>query len=114
MNHATTAQPTPSGMMSAAEGAELRRQIADLTKRLEEALRELAAMKASKIDWRWGITTAIALVLLVLSVMDSGFDQVNKGIKSLETRLGSIESLLMGVETPQPAVYHPTHYPAVP
>ena len=127
MNHATT-QPVPTGMISVAEAAELRRQIAELTRRLEEALRELAVVKSSKIDWKWGITTAIALVALVLSItnlnLNAGLMQVNTRLGDAnenvnqrfddqDKRLGNIERLLMEGRS-QTAVYYPTLYPAVP
>ena len=122
MNHATTAQPTPTGMMSAAEGAELRRQIADLTRRLEEALRELAAVKAGKMDTQWGVkvggglfvfTFGLLLLLLVdgrerLVRLEEGQAAIKALLEKETSQVVSESPSELGDIFAQPAIYYPS------
>ena len=131
MNHATTAQPTPSGMMSAAEGAELRRQIADLTRgladvssklvemsnRMADLMRDqsdtksdVAGVKAGKMDTNWGVKMggglfAITFGLLLLIMIDNRdrIIRLEGAVTHIAEQLDEIEKLLRGEEPSLPS-----------
>ena len=97
MAHATT-QPAPTGMMSAAEGAELLRRVADLERKYE-------AVKNSKVDLRWAVIAAAGLTGFIFGVMLFQFmllydlilavqDLLLDLIARLDERLDGIERLL--------------------